>query len=80
MVQVQHPDIVKLINDIMMKIAVYMGDEKVNFVNKLLNPAIPIQTQGQGQQPMAGAVQPMSNQNGIPQSSAEMGMRDMANA
>ena len=80
MVQVQHPDIVKLINDIMMKIAVYMGDEKVNFVDKLLNPDIPIQTQGQGQQPMAGAVQPMSNQNGIPQSSAEMGMRDMANA
>jgi hypothetical protein len=74
--QMQHPDAVKQANLILTKIYSYMGDEFVNFGNKLLNENQPIQS-GAGQQAVQG--QQTSNQNGIPQSQMEQVTRELAN-
>jgi len=66
----QHPDAVKMVNFVFAKIAALMGDEYVNFADKLLNPKEPIgKSQGQEMPVMTGM--PMSNQNNVPQSALE---------
>src|SRR3989304_2876896 len=73
--QIQHPDIVNIINYIMSQIFLYMGDEFVNFSNKLLNPQKPITPQG-GNPEGADQIAP-SNQNGLPQQGMEAQARGM---
>ena len=78
MVQVQHPQVVNLINDVVTKISVLMGDEKSAVVKKLLDPKVPIQQNGQDQ-PQAQAGGAASNQNGVPQSIPEQSTRESSN-
>jgi hypothetical protein len=81
MASTQHPDTVKAINYILMRIAELMGDEYVNFAVALLNPNIPIQ---QGQTPATGgqnALQPgmPTNQYGVPAGNTQAQARQTAN-
>lgn len=71
--QIQHPDIVKQINYILNQIYKYMGDEFVNFGDKMLDQTVPVA--GGGEQPGALSA-PASNQSGIPQSLTEIGARE----
>lgn len=73
-VNLQHPDMVKLINYILAKMFENMGDEYANFGDKLLNPEIPAMS---GSAPMATEQTPMSNQNMVPMSGQEMTARRM---
>lgn len=74
--QIQHPDTVKIVDNILMKVSKLMGDEYYSFAGKYLNPNIPIQGASQGQ--VQGI--PASNQNGVPMSPAEITTREGANA
>lgn len=69
LVNLQHPDMVNLVNYVLGKMFEYMGDEYVNFGNKLLNPQTPIMSTGANAP--AGQMMPMSNQAGVPQSPME---------
>jgi len=77
-IQIQHPDAVKMANHIMTQIAALLGDEYVNFADNLLNPEQPIDQSGAGsQEAVQGQV--ASNQFGIPQSTGETQTREVAN-
>jgi len=71
----QHPDTVKILNYILSKMFTYMGDEFVSFGNTLLNPEIPVTQQGQGVPPEKGQQEVPTNQTGLPQSALEVGAR-----
>ena len=76
--QIQHPDAVKMVNYVFAEIAKLMGDEYVNFTNKMLSTNVPIQ--GKSAPPEqynipSGA----SNQSMLPMSSGEMMTRTNAN-
>lgn len=77
-IQIQHPDTVRLVNHILTKMFTYMGDEFVNFGNKLLNPRVPIQQAGAGGVEGGIAELPPGNEQGIPQSGLEQGVREVA--
>jgi len=66
-VQINHPDAVKLVNFIMGELAELMGKEFANFADKLLNQQIPIQTQSAGTPEGQTDINAPSNQNMIPQ-------------
>lgn len=77
---VQHPDAVKIFNLIMTNVFKLMGDEFVNFGDKLLNPKQPLQppevSEGQAAaQPGAPQMMPMTNQSGVPQTGMEQMVR-----
>ena len=75
-IQVQHPDAVKVFNYVLGQIASFMGDEFVNFKQALLDAATPMQTQGGPGQASPGAGgTPMSNQSSVPQSLGEQSAR-----
>ncbi len=74
---IQHPDIVKMVNFIITEIAKLMGDEFVNFSSALLNPQQPI-TQG-GPSQADGVGGGATNETGLPQTLPEQGVRDAAN-
>ena len=74
--QIQHPDAVKLVDNILMKISKLMGDEYFNFADNYLNPNIPIQGASQGK---AQAL-PNTNQSGMPVTAPEEATREAANA
>ena len=78
LVNLQHPDTVKLLNYVLGKMFEYMGDEFANFGDKMLNPQTPVQ-QGDMQNQMPQQTQPMppSNQNGVPMSGQETMTRGM---
>lgn len=80
-IQIGHPDAVKAVNYILKKIYEYMGDEYEAFSNTLLNEKTPMAAKGaDGQaQPGAGNQMPTSNQNNVPQSTMEQGMRGAMN-
>jgi hypothetical protein len=68
-VNIQHPDTVKMINYIVGKVCELMGDEYALFSKAMLNPDVPIQTKNaQAEQGMVPGGQPemMSNQNNVP--------------
>lgn len=70
MVNIPHPDIVNPLNYIMTQIFKYMGDEFVNFGDKLLNPQKPmLEAGGAGAPEQIGTS--ASNQAGLPQSVIE---------
>lgn len=77
--QIQHPDTVKLVNYLVSRILTYMGDEFVNFGDKLLNPKHAIQGGPKGVQ-NPPAVDVASNQAGVVQSQSEQMTREVANA
>jgi len=79
-VAIQHPNSVNMINEILTKIFELMGDEQANFGRKLLNPDIPVEQGGGGQQGQAPSAGAASNQNGVQQSFQETQTRDSANA
>ena len=64
-VNIQHPDTVKLVNFIMERICELMGDEYAQFSKFMLNPKIPIMTKNMGS-PEAQPQEMMSNQNNVP--------------
>jgi len=76
-VQLQHPDTVKMVNYILKQIATLMGDEFESFADKLLDEGQPIESGG-NQAPQAGGP-PVSNQNVIEMSSPEISSRESAN-
>lgn len=78
LVQLQHPDAIKMVNYILGKIAETMDDEKVNFVHKFLNEAIPAQGT-QGQEQVSGFSPGQTNQSSLPMSQNEMIAREAAN-
>jgi hypothetical protein len=73
---IQHPDMIKIVNDLVGRIYELMGDEYTNFANTLLNEETPIQGQGQD---VAITGEAPSNQFGIPQSIPEQGARGAFN-
>jgi len=72
-VSLQHPDTVKLVNYILTQMFKSMGDEFVNFGEQLLNPQVPVQTQGGNPADAQGV--PASSQTGLPQSAQERSVR-----
>ena len=68
----QHPSTPQLVNVILGKVAVLMGDEYDDFAQMLLDTSQPMQPQETN--PEGGGV-PTSNQYGIPQSGIEQGAR-----
>lgn len=68
---IPHPDIVNSLNYVMTQIFKYMGDEFVNFGDKLLDPQKPLQQAGGQALPEGQAGTPASNQTGIQQSGVE---------
>lgn len=74
--QIGHPDAVKIVNHILLRIYTLMGDEYVSVMNTLLDPKKPI-TSGSDQQEDNST--PASNQQGIPQSSIEQSTREAFN-
>lgn len=79
MMNSQNPKAPVMINYILGKIAALMGEEYVNFADKLLDQNVPPPQTGQGSQPAAQGM-PASNQSGMPQSQGEMQSRMMAGA
>lgn len=80
-VQSQNPKTAELANYVLTQIFKYMGDEAVNFGKHLLDPNAPVASPGPGQQqPGNAAIPPVSNQNGVPQSTGEMAMRSLSGA
>jgi len=71
-VNLRHPDTVKLVNHIMKNIFVYMGDEFVNFANSMLDETKPIEGKGGSAE---GSPTGASNQYGIQQSPTETTIR-----
>jgi hypothetical protein len=67
-----------MVNYIMGEIVKLMGDEYQNFSDKFLDEAQPMQQEG-GVGAVPGAQAPVSNQNNVPMSGAEMGTRGIAN-
>lgn len=76
--QIQHPDMVKQVNYVLSQIYKYMGDEFVNFKNKMLNENVRITGGGGGSPEGQQNMEPASNQNQIPQSAVEIGARETA--
>jgi hypothetical protein len=78
--QVQHPKAVAMFNYIMGEVVKLMGDETANFADKFLNEDEPLQPpDGAGAGMVGGGGMPVSNQNNVPMSGAEMGTRGIAN-
>lgn len=73
---IQHPDMVNILNYLLQKMFELMGDEYVNFSNKLLNPQKPMTPSG-GTNLVAMQGTPPSNQAGVAMSQPEMAMRGM---
>ena len=69
---IPHPDTVKMINLLLGKMMILMGDEFANFKEKLFNEEVPIQDQTQNVE-QEGL--PTSNEQGIPQGAAEQSAR-----
>jgi hypothetical protein len=76
--QIPHPDTVRAVNYVLGEIFKLMGDEYSNFSDKFYREEIPIQNQ-QGQEMVQQGSVPVSNQNLLPMSGAEMGTRGIAN-
>lgn len=74
--QIQHPGAVKMVNYVLGKLFEYMGDEFVNFQNKLLDETKQLEG-GAGQIP--GLQSPTSNQSALPQSMMEQMTREQMN-
>ena len=75
--QIQHPDMVNIMNRIITKQFEILGDEYSEFSKDLLNPQQPIQPPN-APPPEAGGGVPTSNQQGIPQSANETQAREGA--
>ena len=72
-INLQHPETVKLVNHIITKISELMGDEYADFAHSLLNPQIPVQT---GNETPAGAPGTATqNQYALAQSAPEQAAR-----
>lgn len=77
--QIPHEDTVKLLNYAFAQFIKLMGDEYQDFADKLLDESKPIQNEG-GTEMVAGQTgMAPSNQNMIPQSTAETDARGIAN-
>lgn len=74
-IQMQHPDTVRIVNYILGEITKLMGDEYQNFSDKFLNEQTPIQQQGQQLEQQGSGLGP-SNQAGVQQSPAEIMTRE----
>ena len=77
--QIGHPDTVKIVNYVLTQMFKYMGDEFVNFSDKLLNPEKPIQPEGAagGESAQPGVLPSgTSNQYGVQQSAGENNVRE----
>lgn len=72
--QIQHPDVIKLVNYVTGQIFTYLGDEFVNFKNNLLDEKKPMEG-GAGQLNALGS--PTTNQSGVPQSGLEQNTRQV---
>ena len=80
LVQMQNPKTAVLVNYVLSQIFKYMGDEAVNFGNKLLDATAPVAEPSSGQlQPGGAAISPTSNQAGMPQSAEEIMARGAMN-
>ena len=77
--QSPHPGAPAMFNYIMGEIVKLMGDETANFADKFLDESQPMQSQEAGVGAVAGGGVPVSNQNMLPMSGAEMGTRGIAN-
>lgn len=75
--QLQHPDAVNLLNQVLQNIFKLFGDEFVNYGQALLDPAQPLIPEGAegGSEGVTNEETPVSNQNGIPQSETEQQLR-----
>jgi len=73
-VNIPHPDTVKVVNYIVGKMMTLMGDEFENYKEKMFNEQVPIQTQTQNVEQEGF---PTTNEQGIPQSAAEQGVRGL---
>lgn len=69
----QHPSAPKLVNMILSKIAILMGDEYSQFASELLNPEQPMQPPEETNEQGAGV--PTQNQYGLPQGQTEQSVR-----
>ena len=75
-VQIQHPDTVKLVNHVLVQISELMGDEYGSFTKMLLGEDKPIQDGRVGAVPVSGMA--VSNQNAIPMSGMEQDARGVS--
>jgi len=77
---IQHPDVVKMINYLIYQILKLVGDEPANFADIFLNPNIPIQQEGGGAEGEQGSTMEgmPSNQNQIGMSGMEANTREAA--
>jgi hypothetical protein len=74
-IQIGHPDAVKMVNYIVMKIAQLMGEEYATFADMLLNPQVPIEQGGSPEAAGGLDIGAVSNQNMLPMSGAEVSAR-----
>jgi len=73
-VNVQHPDTVRMFNYLLVQMLKYMGDEFSNFAGVLLDPNKPIQAENTGTPEGINAL-PVSNQAGTPMPAMEQAAR-----
>lgn len=74
-INVQHPDIVRMFNYLLTQILKNMGDEFANFGSVLLDPKKPIMPENAGTPPGVSGT-PTSNQNGTPMPAMEQAARE----